>query len=112
VFTRNIHFLKHFAIYYKMNILDKKHIVFCWKNNVEDALPKGRMVINFDNQCFLLDNNNPQCMINVYRNNVYIGSYTHIESFLFDFENMYFEKYKKCIVRVLKQQGSKKRKRD
>lgn len=90
-----------------MNATDKQKIIACWKNEVESCSCKGQMFVYIDDKQFLLDNCNPQCIIDVFKNNMYLASYTHIESFVFDLENVYCSTYTPCSVKV-----SKKRKRD
>lgn len=78
---------------------------------IEDSMRMKKMIIYLDGNHFILDSNNPQCMINVWKNKVYIDRYTHIESFLFDLENVYCGDYKSFNVSVIPQR-SNKRKRD
>jgi hypothetical protein len=91
-----------------MNIVDKHKIITTWTNEVEDITCKGMMHIYFDKEHFELNSCNSQCIIDVWRNKLYIASYTHIESCVFDIDKMYTPiQYKTCVVKV-----SKKRKRD
>lgn len=90
-----------------MNEADRQKIITCWTRDVEDKGYRGQMHVYIDNSHFVLDNCNSQCMIDVWKDNVYIATYTHVESFIFDLENIYCATYLSCIVSV-----SRKRKRD
>lgn len=83
-----------------------QNIVQTWKQVIENSLFSGKMEIYIDDDCFLLRNDNPQCIIDVWQNNIYIGNYTHIESFMFDLQNVYCPKHTFCDVKV-----NRKRKR-
>ncbi len=90
-----------------MNEADRQKIIACWTRDVEDTACRGQMHVYIDNLHFVLDNCNSQCMIDVWKDNKYIASYTHVESFIFDLENIYCRTYASCVVSV-----SRKRKRE
>ncbi len=85
----------------------KERIIQCWKSGVEDTLYYGQLELILDGDYVRLSNCNAQCFIDVWRNSIYMGSYTHIESLLFDLECLYCPTaIGACIVKP-----SKKRKR-
>lgn len=90
-----------------MKTVDKSQIIQCWKRGVEDNVYHGSIKIYIDHTCFQVDNCNPLCMLDVWKDNKYLGSYTHIESLVFDLETHYCSKYVCCTVQV-----SRKRKRE
>jgi hypothetical protein len=90
-----------------MNVAEKQKIIHHWTSNVENAVGKGRMTIAMDGHFFVLNNCNEQYLIDVWDNNVFIGNYTHIESFVFDLQNIYCPTFMTCKVI-----SSKKRKRE